>query len=293
MTVRYTFNLGTDRFDTYVMSLFSAPNASRLTRDSVISGVREGKFDYMLLRSIQGLEDLPVEVCDRAAINIIDFHFEALVLRNMGAAQLAGYCKEVEKTLRMESICPVDSGAPLWVSTVHHACVFSILAQFSIHLAKHRGCRKIIVIHQGDRPEPRLNLMSKAVEHESKVRPNFLQMKGPWLRTLSELSSPDCVIFYFGDMPHAVSRSNVQKSYRRGGIELFASSNRSIKMDTLFGGDTFARRLGAFHTVLEYPRPDRIRLRQYDVVNPVTVCPLEDWVFWPALTAVPDERAIN
>lgn len=293
MTLRYTFNLGTDRFDNYVMSLFTPPNASRFTRDSVISAVREGKLDHMLLQSIRGLEDLPAEVCDRAAINVIDFHFESLVLRNMGAHQLAAYCKDVEKTLHMESICPIDGGAPLWVSTVHHACVFSVLAQLSIHLAKHRGRRKIIVIHQGDRPELRLNLMSKAVEHESKVRPNFLQMKGPWLRSLSKLSSPDSVIFYFADMPHAVSTSNVQKTYRRAGIELCAASNRSIKVETLSGGDTFARRLGAFHTVLEYPRPDRIRLRRYDPDNPVALCQLEDWVFWPALTGVPEQRAIN
>ncbi len=293
MALHYTLGLRPNRLDHLVMSLFRAPGATRLTRDNVLSDVHEGKLDHMLLLGIEGLEALPRDLCDRAAINIVNFHFEALVLRNMGVAQLANYCGDVEKTLCVESLCPIDRQAPLWISTVHHACVFPVLAQLSIQLVKNQGYRNVVFIHKGDRLETRLELMGKSIGHESGVRPEFLKMRGAWLPALSRLSSPDSVIFYFADMPHAVSKSRVQKNYRKAGVELFAANHKSIKVETLSGGDTFARRLGAFHTVLEYPRPDRLRLRKYASDNPVALCQLEDWIFWPALTVVPEPAAVS
>lgn len=292
MTLRYTFNLDGGRFDTYAMNLFNDRGATRLTRDRVISDVREGKLDHLLLRSMKGLEDIPVEISDRAAINVIDFHFEPLVLRNMGAPQLAAYCKNLEKTLHMESVCAIDTAAPLWVSSVHHTCVFSSVAQLSIHLVNQFGYRKLLVLHQGNRPEPRLALMANAVEHECKVRPFFVQLTGNWFGTLSKLTSPETVIFYFVDMPHAISNSRVQKEYRRASVELLAMPGKAIQVETLSGADTFARRLGAGHVVLDYPELNRVRLRPYSPANPVSSCPLEDWAFWPLLKPIENGEAV-
>lgn len=281
----YAFNLALDRFDTHVLKLFSDPSASRLTRDRVIADVREGKLDHFLLKGIRGLEGLSTDVSDRAAINIIDFHFEPLVLRHFAPARLAAYCKDLEKTLQMETVRGIEHGAALWIDTVHHTCVFSAMPQFAVYLASQYRYRKIILLHQGDRPEPRLGLMGGMVEYACKVRPTFIKLAGNWFSTLAKLTTPDTAIFYLSDMPHEVSKSRVNKEHRDASMQLSAPGI-SISIGTLSGSDTFARRLNACHVVMDYPRNDRIRVRPYEPGNPVTHCPLEDWAFWPLLKAV-------
>lgn len=283
MENQYGFNLGLNRFDTHVMTTFKEPSVSRLTRDRLISEVREGKLDHLLLKRVRGLEGLSNKINDQAAINVIDFHFEHLVLRHMAVAQLSTYCKDIEKTLHMEVVKGISVGTPLWIDTVHHACVFSTMPQLAIHLANQYSYRKLVLIHQGDRPEPRLGMMGSVIKHVCGVDPDFIKLAGNWFATLTRLTTPETAIFYMVDMPVEISQSRAPKANRTGHVKLTAPENISLSVQTLFGSKTFANRLGASHVVLEYPRKDRARVRPYVASAPTIQCPLEDWVFWPLL----------
>ena len=60
----------------------------------------------------------------------------------------------------------------------------------------------------------------------------------------------------------------------------------TVQTGTATGSAAIARKLGAVHLVLDYPSGDTVEVRRFDGVNPVAHCPLEDWLFWPALTPV-------
>jgi hypothetical protein len=279
----YEFQLTPDRFDTQVASAFAATKNARLTRDRLIAQLRDGGFDHLLLGRLDGLETLGRESIEKAALNIIDFHFEPLVLQSMSLAQVDAYFMAVEKTLALTEAKGLDGDGPLWIDTVHHACVFSVLYRLAVFLARNRGYRQLVLLHQGQRPEPRLAIISNLVRQIPQVKPVLLRLQGRWFQDLTQITTPDTAIFYLTDMPAVAFERRAPAARSFAHIQLYAAPGISLRLDTMSGSGIFARRLKAAHVVVEYPRADRIRLRPYDAANPTTRCPLEDWMFWPLM----------
>lgn len=281
----YSFNLAPDRFDTYVTKAFAASKNMRFTRDQLIAQVREGRLDHMLLRRLDGLETLSAEASERAAINVIDFQFEPVVLQSMVAKQAGAYLSAVEKTLTFSEVEGLGDEGPLWIDTVHHACVFSVLYRVAAVLAGNHGYRRLVLLHQGQRPEPRLAIIGNLLRQIPGVAPVFLPLQGKWFQQLGAMATPDTAIFYLTDMPAAAFQRIAAGQRGLSRVSLYAAPGLTFSLDTLSGSGVFARRVKASHLVLEYPRPDRLRLRRYKPDAPTTLCPLEDWVFWPLMDA--------
>jgi hypothetical protein len=278
----YRFRLSPERFDTHVMTLFDQDKASRHVRDRLIAQVRAGQLDAMLLSRVPGLERLPDALVEKAALNIIDFFFEPIVLPTMPHEQVAGYFRSIYKALRLGEVSGLDSTGSLWIDSVHHACVFSVLYELAAYLADQRGFRQLILLHQGLRPEPRLPLIAAMLQQRHAMRVTYLQLQGRWFAQLSRIATPQALVYYLTDMPRETSPRTAPKE-RRSAILQLDAPGIALRLDTLSGSGVFARRLGAAHLVLDYPARDAIRLRPYDPAAPVTCCPLEDWIFWPLL----------
>lgn len=283
MVPGYAFNLAPERFDTHVTSVLGGTRVTRHARDRLIAEVRGGRFDHLLLKRLAGLEGLPDAVNERAAINIIDFHFEPIVLKGMSGEQVATYFQSVEKTLSIGEAAGIDGDGPLWIDSVHHACIFSVLYQLALYLVLRRGYTQLVLLHQGQRPEPRLGIIGKLLRQFCRIEPVFMQLRGAWFPKLAKMTTPQTAIFYLTDMPPEVAQRGMARERGLSHLQLFAPPNFAIELSTLSGSGAFARRLKATHIVVEYPRPDRIRIRPYDAEKPTALCPLEDWVFWPLL----------
>lgn len=281
---RYGFNLGGDRFDTQVMTAYQQGKMLRHDRDALIAQVHGGRWSHLLPNRLDGLADMPEEACARAAVNIIDYYFEPHVLPGMKDEQAHEYFCGFAKTMRVEAIEGIRGGEPLWVETAHHVCVFSILYDLILHLARHHGVRRAILLHQGQRPEPRLGLIGRLLRTMHRIDPHFIQLNGNWFATLSRTVTPDTVIFYLSDVPPMTDGGHGAAKHRDPAqVRLLAPPATSVTVETTPGAAILARRLKANHVVLEYPGVDRIRVRPFnpDVIAPTV--PLEDWVFWPLL----------
>jgi hypothetical protein len=285
MSRRYAFNLAADRFDTAVMAAFGA-GVARLVRDDLVERVYADGFAGQLLNAVEGLERVPAEMCRRAAVNVIDFHFEPIVLSSIrNDDQLHAYFRGFTKTLRVESVSGVEGGGPLWVETAHHACVFSVLYDLIAYLSQRHGYRRATLLHQGLRPEPRLSMVGNLLARRHGVTPRFIRLQDDWFGELARTATPDTVILYLSDVPPETSARTAPRKRTPARLALAAAPGLVAEVDTLAGGDTLARRLKARHVVLEYPGPDRLRVRPFDPDNPVLHMPVEDWVFWPLLKA--------
>lgn len=297
ITPARAFDLTPDRFDTFVANQFAGSKASRHVRDRLIAQVDGGRLDHMLLRARSDLA-LSDAVNRKAALNVIDFAFEPLVLQGMSADQAVRYLGAVETTLRVHEARGLDGFGPLWVDTIHHACVFSVLFQLAAFLGKDRRFSQVILLHQGQRPEPRLQIVVDLLRRAHGVTLVLLKLQGHWFSRLARLTTPGTVIFYLTDMPPEAFPNAAKKQRSQPRLLLTHGSGAALQIETVSGSQSFARRLGATRIVLDYPSTDSVRIRPVgaDEAN-LSLCPLEDWLFWPLLgparqqAFVPDDFA--
>ncbi|WP_088348660.1 MULTISPECIES: hypothetical protein [Rhodomicrobium] len=283
MSPAYAFNTNQDRFDVHVMSALADEGRARHVRDRLIAQVRDGRLDHFLLKRLDGFDDFSYAANEKAAVNIIDFHFEPLVLRSMNDAQVNAYFCAIETALKITEASGLDEGGPLWVDTVHHSCVWSVLYVLSIYLMRQRGYRRLVLLHQGQRPEPRLAVVARVLQRVHGAETGQIQLQGNWFSKLAQVTTPDTAVFYLTDMPQEASQRAAPKQRTMSTIQLDGRPSAPIRLQTLSGSGSFARRLRASHVVVDYPGRDAARIRPYDPANPVSRCPLEDWAFWPLL----------
>jgi hypothetical protein len=85
-------------------------------------------------------------------------------------------------------------------------------------------------------------------------------------------------------MPPEAFPQAARRERGRSRLLLTRESGPVLQVETVSGSQSFARRLGATRIVLDYPSPDSLRIRPVRADEAaVSVCPLEDWVFWPLL----------
>lgn len=283
-TPPHAFDLASDRFDLLVASAFASGKTSRHVRDDLIAQVDSGRLDRLLPRARCGVATLPDAVNRKAALNIIDFAFEPLVLQSMSTDQAAGYLSAIEDTLHIREARGVDGFGPLWVDTVHHVCVFSVLFKLAMFLGRNRGFGHVILLHQGQRPEPRLRIVSNLLRQAHGIVLTLLPLQGPWFPRLARIATPGTIIFYLTDMPPEAFPRTARMRQIQSRLLLTYGMDGAIPAETVSGSQSFARRLGATRVVLDYPSTDSVSIRPPNADEATTsYCPLEDWVFWPLL----------
>jgi hypothetical protein len=284
ITPASAFDLTVDRFDSLVSRAFAASRESRHVRDRLIAQVDGGRLDHMLLRARSGVMTLSDAVNRKAALNIIDFAFEPIVMQNMSTDQAMRYLGAVENTLHVREARGLDRDGPLWIDTVHHVCVFSVLFQLAAFLGKNRRFREVVLLHQGQRPEPRLRIVADLLRRAHGIALVLLPLQGNWFSRLGRVVTPETVVYYLTDMPPEAFPQAARRERGRSRLLLTHGQGAALQVETVSGSQSFARRLGATRIVLDYPSPDSLRIRPIGADEAaVSLCPLEDWLFWPLL----------
>jgi hypothetical protein len=294
ITSASAFDLTADRFDSLVANTFAASKESRHVRDRLIAQVDGGRLDHMLLRARSGIMALSDAVNRKAALNSIDFVFEPIVMQNMSTDQAMKYLGAVENTLHVREARGLDCPGPLWVDTIHHVCVFSVLFQLTAFLGKNRRFGQAVLLHQGQRPEPRLRIIADLLRRAHGIALVLLPLQGNWFARLGRLTTPDTVIYYLTDMPPEAFPQAAKRERGRSRLQLTHGQGAALQVETVSGSQSFARRLGATRIALDYPAMDSLRIRPVGVdESVVSLCPLEDWVFWPLLGTARQQAAAH
>ncbi len=277
------FDLEQQRFDVEVMARLASEEGARPAYEWLLAELEGGSFDHLLPDKHLGLKDLSSSLIARSAKNIVDFHFEPYVLQSMLNEQLRHYFLSVDKTLPLAELDWIRNHNPLWIDTVHHVCIFSIIYKLSEHLVTELGYRGLVLLHQGLRPEPRLDVFAQLFQQTLGIRPLYIPLREQWMSTLVKATTPDTMIFYLTDMPPEATARTASGPRRGTHLQLDCPNEGMIDVETLSGSEVFAKRLDAQHMVMDFPRRTSIRCRQFDKAVATTCC-LEDWAFWPLLS---------
>jgi hypothetical protein len=216
-------------------------------------------------------------------------------MQSMSTDQAMWYLGAVENTLQVREARGLDGFGSLWVDSIHHVCVFSVLFQLAAFLGKNARFKQVVLLHQGQRPEPRLRIVADLLRRAHGVALVLLQLQGQWFPRLAQLTTPGTVIFYLTDMPPEAFPQAARRQRGRSRLLLAHGAGEALEVETVSGSHSFARRLGATRIVLDYPSTDSLRIRPVGADDAtVSLCPLEDWVFWPVLsgTAAQQQEAI-
>ncbi|MCC8940488.1 hypothetical protein H8A99_29560 [Bradyrhizobium sp. Arg68] len=161
-----------------------------------------------------------------------------------------------------------------------------MLFQLAVFVGKNRKCGQVVLLHQGQRPEPRLRIVADLLRRAHGVTLVLQPLRGNWFARLGRLTTPDTVIYYLTDMPPEAFPQAARRERGRSRLLLTHDQGPVLQVETVSGSQSFARRLGARRIVLDYPSSDSLRIRPIGADEAaVSICPLEDWLFWPLLGA--------
>lgn len=256
----------------------------RRSRDFMLSKIETGKFDHLSPRHLHGFEAMTHRSCDTAMRNVVDFEFESAVLANIGETALNRYMQDIQRTLTWRGTSNSSFGEAALIETVHHMAIFSIAVSLGRDLRSNGGKTQMVLVHQGLRDEPRLNMTEMVLRKFVGIKLLFVQLKEGWLNELKQLISPTTAVVYLADMPPVSPVGGPSRSDRSRRLTLSDSpSGSSVDIETLSAAPQIAKMLNLRHFVMDYPGKDTISLEAVNDVLPDLRCELSDWVFWPYL----------
>ena len=277
------YRTDTARFDRLVEEAFSDPSLGRRTRARLWDNIRLGVFDAHMPVNLPGFEQIDRATAERAMLNIVDFFFEPMVLSSMSHSQRLDYFLAIEASMSFEGQAGLTFGKPAVIETVHHSAIFSIAVSLARVLVTTEGKASMILLHQSDRPEPRLAQVAQALRVHLGMTLHFIPLKGAWCRSLVELATPTSAVFYLADMP-PMAWPEGRNASRQRDLDLAPDRTGSTPvLTTLSVAARLSALLGADHIVMDFPDSNKIALTQAGTDPEPMRCPLEDWVFWPAV----------
>ncbi len=274
------FDLDRVRLDTVVQRLLTEKGSERRAKDRLTDQILQGDHTALRPERIAGFEGISQATANRAMFNVIDFFFEQLVLASMKDDKRLHYFISIEASIRLDTPAMLDFGRPIVIETVHHVAVFSMIVLLAARLRAQGGKDRIILLHQAQRPEPRLEYAAQIIRNYLGFQTISVPMTGNWFRQLSASMSPTTVLLYLGDMPPDAKK---QDNTRRELILSDKGSAATGLVETLSAAARLADLLGADHFTLDYPDPCAASLKP--AASAPLQCPLKDWVFWPALAS--------
>lgn len=280
----YTVNYMQDRLDITVMRAFANKANSLKRYGELVMQLDRPQEQVQKLNSIKGLEYIGDTASRVASKNIIDFHFEADVLTSMDPEQIERYLSDVENCFSFSSVEGLGNEGPLWVDTLHHVCMFSVIARMLHHLILSGRIGHIVLLHRGDREEPRLDVIKIFIANTYGVVLDFVRLSDNWLRQISDVITNQTVILSMCDVPYEQNGTVIDdvKARKFRNVQFYVDNANSVLVECVSGSAALARRFKAHHVVMDYPTNHEAQIKPYDP-NIIAKCPLDSWVFWPCL----------
>jgi len=268
------------------------PSKIRLARDRYIKTWKDDSDINRLIPSKQSKLSKFGKIDDERAVrSIVDYWFEAEMFTTMSVGQARDYMLASQKTISfsVEGDIPQSGMQPILIETLHHRLCFSVIYSVVNNLLVDFNYRKFILLHMNSPLESRLGAINAILKNSPNAEPVSIQIKGEWIKELSNQITNDSVVIYMGDMSTAILEKSHQPRKANNYLHLFA--DKGCYVDSLSIARILARRLSAKHLMLDYPEKDVTCLRAWSKNSPLR-CPLVEWIFWPAFQQLYDVKPL-
>jgi hypothetical protein len=204
----------------------------------------------------------------------------------MNDAQLFQYFSAIETSMVMRGPINGSYGRGLLVETIHHNAIFSIGMVLARELGRQAGKNRMILVHQGDRPEPRLDLIGRILQKYCNMQCYGVPMKGAWFKQLKQLMTPTTAVIYLADMPVPGVETNPQSGAYHRNICL-SLENAACVVSSVSAVSKLSKILKVDHITMDFPDRGTVELiSDVDLSMPLR-CPFQDWAFGPAVKFSP------
>lgn len=285
----YTFDYTQDRLDVAVVEALANKEEMWAAYCKLIEGLKNPDEQTQTLNSIRGLHRVSDSTNSLASKNIIDYYFESAVLTSMGGEQLERYISHIEQCFAFTSVTGLGDVGPIWVDTVHHCCVYSVLTRLGHHVITMGRIDHIVLLLRPDIGDPRLEVLKSYIASVYGVTLEFVYLSDKWMRQLNNIITDSTLCVSMCDMPNEIYSRRINKvtakQIESNYLKLYYDDMNSISVECITDYSTLARRLRANHVVLDYPTEREVQIRPYDP-DVAPSCPIGSWVFWPRLSGL-------
>lgn len=279
-----SFGIESANFHNIVLEALSEAGNERRAKDRLCNEIKLGVYDEHALTQIDCYSNIGIRTARAALLNVVDFLFEGTVLKSMRQQQLLQYFSAIENTMTVKGPLNSSFGRGLIIETVHHCAIFSIGVVLARELVRQGGKNRLILLNQGQRPEPRLSLSAGVLNKFYGLQCHVLPLQGMWYKKLAKLMSPTTAVVYLADMPLAMSEGQKQKEKVNRSLRLsHANTTQTGIIETESAAQRLSQKLSADHVTVDFPDRATIAVNP-DVDTSVPLrCNIEDWAFGPAV----------
>lgn len=281
-----------DKNDPLVDSRFDLTLLKRLSESENVRAVfDQAKTDWKQDQhySQQGLSQQQPDMSittdeeEQAIQSCVDYHFEKYYLPTMTVIQANAYMLSIEKVLQFPDQLPVNSGAPLLIESCHHQSIFSILYWLVINLAHSSHYNHVIMMHQQEDIDPRLMAQKNVAKAWHNIDFDLIRFDSTsqWYKSLKKTVTANTIILYLGDMPTRLFDSN-SLGDTQCQLTLSRTSSPALAVKRFSAAKKISQKLKATHHICNIQDDRSVQLTLASQALTLT-CPLESWVFWPAL----------
>lgn len=275
------------RFDLTLLKHLSETDNVRAIFDEVKTSWRQNQ-----LYNQQGLSQLKPDLAitseeeDKAIQSCLDYHFEKYYLPTMTAVQANAYMLSIDKVLTFPNKLSVDSGSPLLIESSHHQSIYSILYWLVINIAQLSNYDHVIMMHQQEAIDPRLTALRSVGKACHNIDFDLIRFdsKSQWYKLLKKNVTDNTIILYLGDMPTTLTEFNNFEP-ADSPLVLTRTGSAKLSLKRFSAAKKIAEKFKAKHYISNIQNDNSVKL------SPVTeglelTCPLDSWIFWPALESL-------
>ncbi|RLV59059.1 hypothetical protein D5018_14000 [Parashewanella curva] len=274
------------RFDLTILNRLSNTTSIRRIYDDIRKHWQQDPVLKSLSLSSQVTSiKLPKSIDHTAAISCLDYHFERFFLPTMSAIQGDTYFKQIQSVIEFPKQAIKQSGS-LIIESVHHQSVFSIFYCLALMAYQQQGISHVIMMYQQNDPDPRLVYSKELLKNLYQIDVELIQFDGGtnWYKQVKRSKTENTLIVYLGDMSPNVFQGKASNSdeYK---LKLTVAGGKSIEVNRLSVAEKISDKLGINHLIANI-EGDKLTVETADKSKQLLVCPIQSWIFWPAIGTV-------
>ncbi len=274
------------RFDLTILNRLSNTSSIRRTYDDIRAYWQKDPVLKSLSLSTQ-IKSLKLSKSEdqKAALSCLDYHFERFYLPTMSVTQADAYLNHITSVIGFPDEIPNYAGSVI-IESVHHQSVFSIFYCLTRMFHHKSGTSNVIMMYQQSVPDPRLVYIKDLLRTLYKIEVELIQFDGGsnWYKQLKRSTKENTLIVYLGDMSPSVFQGKASNSSEYK-LKLSLENGKSIEVSRLSVAEKISEKLGITHFIANVD-DDQLLIEPANNSNQLLMCPLQSWVFWPAIGTV-------
>ncbi|MGB0893759.1 MAG: hypothetical protein ACPGUD_05075 [Parashewanella sp.] len=276
------------RFDLTILNRLTNTTSIRRTYDDIRKYWKNDPVlkKLCLTRQVQSLT-LPKNSDEEAAISCLDYHFERFYLPTMSTTQADAYINSIRSVLKFPEVIKLSTKGSAIIESVHHQSIFSIFYCLVAMCGEQHGFQHAIMMYQQSEPDPRLIFIQHLLKKLYGIEVTLIQFdeSSHWYKQLKQSVINKSIIVYLGDMSPNIFNGKASNSAHHK-LQLVTSKNENIELSRLSVAEKISQKLGVEHLVANIDINNKLTIETAEDAKFTLTCPLNSWVFWPAIGSV-------